>query len=351
MRFGDRTGGRRVKFNHSPTFARVKILLIQTAFIGDVILATALLEELVTHRRGDAVDMLVRRGNEVLLANHPHVGRVLTWDKKRGKYRSLVGLFKELQLRQYDAIVNLQRFGATGLLTAFTGARQRIGFDKNPFSFAYSRKLPHRIDPGGPFVHEIDRNRSLIAHWLPEDAPRQGPALYPTVADRQRVRTEAPYVCLAPTSVWFTKQWPAERWSDLIDLLPTDHAIYLLGAPADRVACQAIIAASQRPDAQNRAGELSLLESAALMQHARMNYVNDSAPLHLASAVNAPVTAVFCSTVPGFGFTPLSDESRVVEHAGDLPCRPCGLHGKAACPEGHFRCADIAPARVRGPLS
>ena len=327
----------------------MKILLIQTAFIGDVILATALLEELATHRRGDTIDFLLRRGNAPLLANNPHVNEVLIWDKKQ-KYRSLVHLFKKIQLRHYDAVVNLQRFGATGLLTAFTGARARIGFAKNPFSFAYTRRLPHRIDPTGPVVHEIDRNRSLIAHWLPADAERQLPSLYPSVADRQYVQTTGPYVCLAPTSVWFTKQWPAARWSALIDRLPADHAIHLLGAPADRAACQAIIDASARPDAHNRAGELSFLQSAALMQRARMSYVNDSAPLHLASAVDAPVTAIFCSTVPGFGFTPLSTDAHVVETAEPLPCRPCGLHGKRACPEGHFRCAAIDPARVAATL-
>ena len=73
------------------------------------------------------------------------------------------------------------------------------------------------------------------------------------------------------------------------------------------VGAAGIAAAASHPRLVNRAGELSLLQSAALMQGAAMNYVNDSAPLHLASAVNAPVTAIFCSTVPAFGFTPLSE--------------------------------------------
>lgn len=75
-----------------------------------------------------------------------------------------------------------------------------------------------------------------------------------------------------------------------------------------------------------------------------MNYVNDSAPLHIASAMNAPVTAIFCSTVPAFGFGPLRENGRVVETLEKLDCRPCGLHGHQACPKGHFKCAlGIAP--------
>jgi heptosyltransferase-2 len=95
----------------------------------------------------------------------------------------------------------------------------------------------------------------------------------------------------------------------------------------------------------NLAGKLSLLASAALMENAAMCYVNDSAPLHLASAVNAPTCAVFCSTVPDFGFGPLSDVRQVIQIREELACRPCGLHGFNHCPKGHFRCAeDIDPA-------
>jgi heptosyltransferase-2 len=82
------------------------------------------------------------------------------------------------------------------------------------------------------------------------------------------------------------------------------------------------------------------------MKNAQMNYVNDSAPMHLASAVNAPVTAIFCSTIPAFGFTPLSDHSRVIETSEVLPCRPCGLHGYAKCPKGHFKCAETIEINV-----
>ena len=78
-----------------------------------------------------------------------------------------------------------------------------------------------------------------------------------------------------------------------------------------------------------------------------MNYVNDSAPLHFASAVNAPVKAVFCSTVPEFGFGPLSEHAEIVEVKDKLGCRPCGLHGAKSCPRGHFKCAhDISLAQL-----
>jgi heptosyltransferase-2 len=86
------------------------------------------------------------------------------------------------------------------------------------------------------------------------------------------------------------------------------------------------------------AGKLTFLQSAALMKSAVMNYANDSAPLHFASAVNANITGIFCSTIPAFGYTPLSEKSIIIETTEKLTCRPCGMHGKKSCPEGHFKC-------------
>jgi len=74
---------------------------------------------------------------------------------------------------------------------------------------------------------------------------------------------------------------------------------------------------------------------------------NDSAPLHLASSVNLPVIAIFCSTIPEFGFFPLSQRSIVLQETSNLPCRPCGVHGKQTCPLGHFACGySVTPEKV-----
>lgn len=88
---------------------------------------------------------------------------------------------------------------------------------------------------------------------------------------------------MAPASVWFTKQLPESKWIELIKKIPSGNKIYLVGALGDAVLCQRIIDASGNPDAVNLAGQHSLLQTAALMKDALMNFVNDSGPLHLAS--------------------------------------------------------------------
>lgn len=313
-----------------------RILIIQTAFIGDVILATPLIEKLKRFYPDADIDFLLRKGNEGLLREHPKINKVLIWDKKKSKYNSLAKLGKEVRRNNYDLLINLQRFASSGLLTTSSGATEKIGFSKNPFSFAYTKKFPHVIDREH---HETHRNLSLIEHLT--DASFQRPVLYPTAVDYAKAEpyTGQPFITISPASVWFTKQLPSEKWIELIHSIKHDWRIYLLGGPADLEICAKIKADSAHSGVHVLAGELNFLQSAALMESARMNYTNDSAPLHMASAVNAPVTAVYCSTIPEFGFGPLSDVSHTVQTAEELTCRPCGLHGKKSCPKGHFKCA------------
>lgn len=325
-----------------------KFLVIQTAFIGDVILATPVVEKLHRHYPDAAIDVLVRKGNESIFRQHPFVQEVLVWDKKR-KYRDLWRLLRVVRGKQYDAVINLQRFGAMGFLTGFSAAAQRIGFQKNPFAWRFTHRLPHRFGSSEKPLHEVERNLSLIAHLT--DNHFEPPRLYPTPDDYAKVAETQPYICFAPASVWETKRLPTEKWVALLHALPRHYRVYLLGAPSDHALCQTILQQSQNPQCINVSGKFDLLQSAALMQGAVMNYVNDSAPLHLASAVNAPVAAAFCSTVPAFGFTPLSSVHYVLENPDTLPCRPCGLHGKKNCPLGHFRCGDIPLATLLQPLN
>ena len=347
-----------------------KFLVIQTAFIGDVVLSTALLASLHEKYPDAQIDLLVRKGNESLLKGHPYIHEVLIWDKKENKYLNGFRILKKIRSTKYDAVINVQRFAATGLFTAFSKATLRIGFDKNPFSFLFTHVIKHIQLAKG--VHEIDKNHDLLSPL--GEFPKCKPSLYVTPSDLEAVKKYqgAPYICMAPASVWFTKQFPVNQWVKFINNIPFNGPIYLIGGPGDANLLNAIIEELQltqnyqhyqgqlhyNDQAQlndqvqlndphekklnviSLAGKLSFLESAALQKQAVMNYVNDSAPMHFASAVNAPVTAIYCSTIPDFGFGPLSDQSFIVETKEQLACKPCGLHGKKACPLGHFNCAQ-----------
>ena len=312
-----------------------RFLVIQTAFIGDVVLSTAVLEKLHKYFPCDEIDILVRKGNEGLFDQHPFIHEILIWDKKQDKYRHLLQLLKRIRKRKYDKVINLQRFASTGFLTAFGGAKETLGFKKNPFSFLFGKTFEHDMLHG---LHEVERNNTLIESFTDNSFTK--PKLYPSEDNFDDVKKyqSSPYVCIAPSSVRFTKQYPQAKWVELIDSFPGKYKLYLLGGKDDWGFCEKIRTESKNIQVETLAGKLNFLSSAALMQGATMNYVNDSAPLHFASAMNAPVTAIFCSTVPSFGFFPLSDTSFIVETKEELACKPCGLHGWDKCPLGHFKC-------------
>lgn len=316
-----------------------RILIIQTAFIGDVILATPLTEKLHHLFPSAKIDFLLRKGSETLFDYHPFINEVVIWDKKEKKTGNLFKIRKYIKSKRYDLIVNIHRFASIGFITAFSSARKTSGFSKNPFSIFFSNKMKHVIGKNDKPVHEIDRNLSLIDFLGNKE--RFLPKLYPAVQDYEKVKDfkTQEYICIAPASVWFTKQYPSEKWIELVKSLDKKFKVVLIGSENDTVLCDEIIKESERTNILNLAGKLSFLQTAAIMRDAVMNYVNDSAPLHIASAMNAPVTAIYCSTVPGFGFGPLSERSYIAETEQKMECRPCGLHGLKICPENHFECA------------
>lgn len=315
-----------------------KILIIQTASIGDVILATPVIEKLHAFYPEAKIDFLLKKGNESLFEGHPFIHKVLIWVKTEEKYKKLIRLLNYIQEEKYDTVVNIQRFATSGFLTAFSRAKYTVGFNKNPFSLFFSESVKHKIKSGKQ--HEIERNQKLVKSITDDSSYRI--KLYPSQKDAARMSQykTIKYITVSPASLWFTKQFPKQKWIDFISKLEKEIAVYFLGSKKDYEFCDEIIKTSGHTNTLNLAGKLSFLESAELMKSANMNFMNDSAPMHLASSVDAPTTAIFCSTVTSFGFGPLSTNSVVVEKKEELDCRPCGLHGHRECPKKHFKCAE-----------
>jgi len=312
-------------------------LILQPAFIGDVILATSLIESIADKYPNDPIDFFLRKGNENLLENNPHINEIFIWDKKNNKYKNLLKIISNIRKKKYKAVINIHRFFTSGLVTMLAKSKVKTGYKQNPLSIFYTHKFYFEFREG---LHETMRNFRLIEFL---GTKYKKPVLYPSEKDFETIEhfTKKAYITIAPSSVWVTKQYPPEKWIKAIDnVIDKNLTVFLLGSKQDISLCQKI---KNNCKTSNRitilAGKLTFLQSAALMKKAKMNYVNDSAPLHICSAINAPVKAIFCSTTPMFGFYPLSDNSEVIETEEKLSCKPCGIHGKTKCPEKHFKCA------------
>lgn len=316
-----------------------RILIIQTASLGDVILCTPLIEKLHEVYPNAKIDFLLKKGYETLLLNHPKLHHIIVWDKKENKYRKLSNLISTLRHKEYDLVVNAQRYFSSGLITVLLNAKQTVGFSKNPLSIFFTHRKKHRIGTSKDNPHEVDRNLTLIEDFT--NSAYFPMKLYPTQQDFAKVsqyKTQQ-FLTISPASLWFTKQFPKEKWIDFICNLEKHLTVYLLGSSKDVRLCDEIISESGYANSLNLAGKLSFLESTALMKDAKMNFVNDSAPMHMASSIDAPVAAIYCSTIPEFGFGPKSSRSFIIQSSKELKCRPCGIHGYNKCPKNTFECA------------
>jgi heptosyltransferase II len=321
-------------------------LVIQTSFLGDTVLTTPLLAQLAN--RGP-VDVVTTPASAALLANHPAVRAVIVYDKRGGDrgIRGLLRLARRLRASRYDVALLAQGSWRSAVLTLLAGIPSRIGFTSSAGRWLYTKRVPYRDD-----LHHAARLLMLARPNGREPLPEElRPTLAPGNAERSAVNAllaqhavqpGQALVALAPGSVWATKRWP--YYPELARLLASRARLVVIGSGADAPFAQAILAAE--PSAIDATGRLSLLASAELIGRCGVVVTNDSAPLHLASAMGTPTVAIFGPTVPGFGFGPLSPRASVVGR-DTLPCRPCDRHGPQRCPLGHHRCMrDILPALV-----
>lgn len=318
-------------------------LVIQTAFLGDVVLTTPLLAAL--SQRHAAVDVVTTPAARPLLETHPAVRRALAYDK-RGRDRGPAGILRlarALRAARYDIAYLPHRSLRTALLARLAGVPQRVGFaDGWPLLYTEARPRPRD-------AHEVDRLLALIGAPSGAFAPR----LYPTAEDGCIVDEllgvggiGTAFVALAPGSIWATKRWPYFR--ELATELAGRTAVVVVGGPDDAELGEAIRDAVTRAGgrALNACGKATVRQSAALIARARLLVTNDSAPQHFATAVGTPVVALFGPTVVEFGFGPIRDGDVALGVAG-LSCRPCSAHGPRVCPLGHHRCMkDLSIASV-----
>ncbi|MBI5019854.1 MAG: lipopolysaccharide heptosyltransferase II [Ignavibacteriales bacterium] len=320
------------------------ILIVQTAFPGDLILTLPLAQVLKKHYPSSQIDFVVIPKTAELLANHPAISEVIVYDK-RGKDSGFSGLMNKvrfLRVKKYDVAFIPHRSFRSAILVWLSKIPMRIGFDKSKAKWFYSHKIDYKSA-----IHEIERNLSLLAAVDINQVPKEIPRLYPSFHDKKKVglilseigaQHLNSLIGIAPGSVWATKRWLDERFAELIEkLTKRGFHILLLGSSDDYELCKKIENMVASKHVHNLAGKLSFLQSADMIARCRLLVTNDSAPLHIATSMRVPVVAIFGATAPEYGFGPYDEPYRIVE-TGGLACRPCGIHGGKKCPTGTFDC-------------
>jgi heptosyltransferase-2 len=304
-------------------------LVIQTAFLGDVVLTTPLLSALGAEH--GPVDVVTTAIAAPLLETHPAVVQVIPYDK-RGRDRGWAGLrrlARQLEAGHYARAYLPHRSLRTATLALLARIPIRIGFSGS-WSFLYTESRP-KPQTG----HETDRLLALANGASGVYRPQ----LRPTPEDERAVAdlVDRPFAALAPGSIWGSKRWP--YYPELAVQLARERAVVVIGGVEDVELGEQIVNAvlPSGGHAVNACGKLTLRQSAAVIGKAALLVTNDSAPLHLATAMGTPIVALFGPTITEFGFGPMRPGDAALGMDG-LLCRPCSPHGPPKCPLGHHRC-------------
>ncbi len=326
-----------------------KILIIQTAFLGDAILTLPMLQYLSEKYPNSIIDVVAIPSTKMVFEHSSKVNKVWIYDKK-GKQKSIVSLVKfakELRKENYSLLFSPHKSFRTSLLVWLSRVKETTGFNNSSFKYVYRHLVEYRKD-----FHEVRRNLSLVdeAFFANKDWKIKPEIEFDSVNKNKITELlkaiQLPnIVAIAPGSVWETKKYPSEYFAELVSALSESYTVVLIGGEADKEVCRKVNDLSGNK-AVSLAGELSVTESIYLLSQCKFLLSNDSAPTHMAMCAGIPVLTIYTSTVPHFGFYPYLYESKIISF-DDLECKPCGIHGYKKCPIGTFDCGKkLLPSDV-----
>ncbi len=329
---------------------REKILVVQTSFLGDIVLTTPLLSELKRHFPGAEVAVLCTPQAKSLLEGHPDIDEIIPYEKKRNgtKWLRLWRKAEELQSHGFTMALSPHKSLTSGLLLFLARIPYRVGFRQSAAWFFYHKRVNRDSTR-----HDVERNLSLLQAFgiglekcrpqLRVEVGARSQKIVETLFSSLGIKEDNLIFGINPGSVWATKRWTAEGYAALMKRLKERYPcqILLFGGAADHALLEAIQKLSGNVGI-NLVGRIDLGELPSALDWCDLFITNDSGPMHVAVARGVPVVAIFCATTPSLGFYPYSVKAVIVEK--DLACRPCTSHGGLRCPLGTEACMRLIRA-------
>lgn len=317
----------------------MKILIIQTAFIGDLILTTGFIRRVKELYPNSEISILVNYGTESILSENPYVSEIIPFDKKKVK-KNLFYFFsflKDIRARKFEICFSPHFSHRSSIIAFYSGAEIRIGYKQAGFSFLLTQKKSRPLRG----MHEVQKLFLLLNE---ENAPYK-PEIFFSEKEIIRIqhnmleqKLNSNFIVMAPSSIWETKRMPEDKFRELVKMIleKTNYTPVLIGSRND-----INISNEVKRGFENKVvdftGKTNLKEFCYIISKAKALISNDSSPIHVASAFDIPTVAIFGATIPDFGYTPLASKQFISE-IKHLDCRPCGIHGGRFCPKKHFRC-------------
>ena len=290
----------------------MKILIIHTAFIGDIVLSTPLIQKIKDKYPDSQIDYMTLPGNKSIISNNPNLHDIIIYDKKH-KDKGIKGFFRILKTvknNRYDLAIIPHRFIRSILLAKMAGIKKTVGIDVATGSFLLYEKRHYDMSK-----HEVERLLDLI-DYKGERVPL---GIYPSKEDNDKIcgllkgKSYKNLITIAPGSQRPEKIWPINKYDELIKRLSEnkENLIVITGGKAEKNLELKSIGKENTLDLR---GEISLLEFAALLSKSDIIISNDSAPIHIGSAFEKPfVIGIFGPGKKSLGFFPWTEKSNVIE--------------------------------------
>lgn len=333
-------------------------LVIQTAFLGDLILSVPVLKRIKYLFPQDRLIVVCKKGiGDFLVKNHI-ADQVIEIEKSNSAtYKQAL---QTLESYEVNHLFCLHRSVRSQLFSARIKARRKIGFSsflgfwifddtvehvsENPEVLRQFRILqPLDTETQNQFTRSSFEYLNEVAA---DGSMPEVPAFFsfPKTSDEPpRSELVSKKIAVFPGSVWATKQWTKEGFVALVQQLANaGYQVDLMGGPPERTLCEEISGLSG-VQVNVLAGKLSIADSIEALKGYDLVISNDSASTHMASLKNRPVISIFGPTVLSMGFRPWTSQLRIVENL-EMQCRPCGRHGHKECPLKHHLCMKLIAA-------
>ncbi|MEK9149839.1 MAG: glycosyltransferase family 9 protein, partial [Candidatus Desantisbacteria bacterium] len=325
-----------------------KILVIQTAFLGDIILTTPLLRNLKERFPDARIFFLTTPQGAEILSGNPCICQFIVYDKK-GRDKGIIPFLKmasAIRKESFSLVVSPHRSFRTSLLAFISGAKRRIGFDKASLSFLYTDKIQYEMK-----LHEVDRYLQLMETLggKIEAKPEVFIASNPQdILSSFGIEPKDMVVGLLIGSQWPTKRWTQEGYAKVIDYLAERFSAksIIFGKKEDLREAEKIHQLCRNKPIV-ACGKTTLADLPPLFMACELLIGGDTGTMHIGVALKRRCVVIFGPTTQELGFSPYKAESVVIVEKKGLVCRPCSPHGPKKCPKGHFACMkDISSEDV-----
>ncbi|WP_369712951.1 glycosyltransferase family 9 protein [Leptotrichia sp. HSP-342] len=296
----------------------MKILVIHTAFIGDIVLSTPLIQRLKDMYPESEIDYLTLPTNKSVISNNPNLNEIILYDKK-GQDKGIKGFLRVLKIlkqKKYDYAVIPHRFIKSILLAKLAKIPNIVGFDVATGSFLLNKKVHYDMKK-----HEVERLLDLV-EYKGEKIPIR---IYPAKENFTKINKILEHhgyfgnkgqklILVAPGSQRAEKMWPIEKYREIIERLKKNKN-YFIGITGSKDEKKLSLNFPNDKNVIDFRGEINLVEFGALISKADIVVGNDSSPIHIASGFEKPfVIGIFGPGKRDLGFFPYTEKSNVIEN-------------------------------------